>query len=147
MSRGVETIRPDASLFEAAQRMRSLDVGPLPVEDNGRLIGMLTDRDIVVRAVADGQDPMTTTVADAMTANLIYCTEDQDVREVARLMEQHQVRRLVVVDRDRALTGIVSLGDIVLTTGDEQLAGEALERISEPAPAETEIEGTARPAA
>src|SRR6266516_5225512 len=138
MTRGVETIRPDASLYEAAQRMRSLDVGPLPVVDDERLFGMLTDRDIVIRAIADGRDPMTTTVAEAMTADVIYCTEDQDVREAARLMEEHQIRRLIVVDRDHRLVGIVSLGDIAITTGDERLAGEALERVSEPAPAEVQ---------
>jgi predicted transcriptional regulator len=108
---------------------------------------MLTDRDIVIRAVADGRDPMTTTVAEAMTAQVVHCREDQDVREAARMMEQHQVRRLLVVDHEGRMVGIVSLGDIALTTGDDQLAGETLERVSEPAPADVEVNEQSRPAA
>jgi CBS domain-containing protein len=133
MTHGCECIGPESTLREAARWMKELDVGPLPVCDNDRLVGMLTDRDIVLRAVAEGRDPSTTRVLDVMTPNITYCFEDQDVGEAARLMEDKQIRRLVVLNRDKRLVGIVSLGDLAVETGDERLVGEALERISEPA--------------
>jgi CBS domain-containing protein len=132
MSPGVECISPGESLREAAQKMRKLDVGPLPVCENDRLIGILTDRDIVVRAVADGSDPHATTVRDTMTPQIVYCFEDQEVAEVARLMEQKQIRRLVVLNRSKRLVGIISLGDLAVATGDEHCAARTLESISEP---------------
>ena len=134
MTRDAECVRPDNTLQEAARKMRDLDVGPMPVcGDNDRLVGMLTDRDIAVRAVADGQDTRTTHVRDVMTPDIIYCYEDQDVGEAARLMKENQVRRLVVLNRDKRLVGIVSLGDLAVDTGDEVLAGSTLEAVSEPA--------------
>jgi CBS domain-containing protein len=131
MTRGVECIAPDSTLQEAAQKMKSLDVGPMPVCDHDRLAGMLTDRDIAVRAVAEGRDPKSTRVRDVMTPEVLYVFEDQDVREAARLMQEKQVRRLLVLNRDRRLTGIVSLGDVAVQTGDQNLAGQTLERVSE----------------
>src|SRR5690348_861519 len=104
MTRGVECIHPDASLQEAAAKMKSLDIGPLPVcGDHGRLVGILTDRDITVRATAEGEDPTAVCVRDIMTPEVVYCFEDQLVGEAARLMEDKQVRRLVVLDRDQLL--------------------------------------------
>jgi CBS domain-containing protein len=132
MTRGAECIFPDATLQEAAQRMKSLDVGPLPVCENDRLVGMLTDRDITVRAVAEGRDPRATRVRDAMTEGVCYCFEDDDVADAARLMKEKQIRRLLVLDHNKRLTGIVSLGDLAVETGDEHLAGETLERVSQP---------------
>jgi len=134
MTRGADCTRPTASLQEAARKMRELDVGPLPVcGDNDRLVGMLTDRDITIRAVAEGQDPKTARVQDIMTPNIVYVFEDQDVTEAAQLMKEKQVRRLVVLNRDKRLAGIVSLGDLAAKTGDEGMSGEALGRVSEPA--------------
>ncbi len=133
MTRGAECIRPEATLQEAAERMKKLDVGSLPVCENDRLVGMLTDRDMVLRAVAEGQDPKSARVDSAMTPNLVYCFEDQDVADAARIMKDQQIRRLVVLNRDKRLCGIVSLGDLAVDTGDQKLAGETLERISEPA--------------
>ena len=133
MTRDAECVRPDTTLQEAARKMRDLDVGPLPVCDGDRLVGMLNDRDIVVRAVATGCDAKVARVRDAMTPKVLSCFEDQDVREAAELMEANRVRRLVVLGRDRRLVGIVSLGDLAVSTRDERLAGEALERVSEPA--------------
>src|SRR3712207_146292 len=101
MTRDVEVVHPDATLQEAARKMDALDVGPLPVCDGDRLVGMITDRDIVVRATAAGRDPKTTHVRDAMTRDVVYCFEDQDVREAARVMEEQQIRRVVVLDRDK----------------------------------------------
>jgi CBS domain-containing protein len=132
MSRGVEVIHPDATLQEAAQKMKSLEVGPLPVCTGERLVGMLTDRDITVRAAAEGRDPKVTKVHEVMTAEVVYAFEDQDVNEAARLMEEHQIRRLVILNRDKQLVGIVSLGDLALYAGDARQVGQTLERVSEP---------------
>src|SRR3989440_1225274 len=108
MTRGAECVRPEATLQEAAQKMKSLDVGPMPVCDGDRLVGMLTDRDITVRAVAQGFDPKTTKVRDVMSPDVFWCFEDQDVREAAKLMQEKQIRRLLVLSHDKRLTGIVS---------------------------------------
>jgi CBS domain-containing protein len=135
MTRGVECARPDDTLQDAARKMRNLDVGPLPVCENDRLTGMVTDRDITIRAVAEGKDPRDARVRDVMSEGVEYCFEDDAVEEAARHMKDHQIRRLVVLNRDKRMVGIVSLGDLAVDTGDEQLAGETLERISEPADA------------
>jgi CBS domain-containing protein len=128
-----ECVRPDTSLQAAARKMRDLDVGPLPVcGDNDRLAGMITDRDITIRAVAEGKDPRTTPVREAMTEQIITCFDYQDVREAARTMQERQVRRLMVLDRDRRLVGIVSLGDLATESGDRQKSGEILQDVSEP---------------
>jgi len=129
-----ECIRPDATLQDAARKMRDLDVGPLPVcGEDDRLAGMITDRDIAVRAVAEGKDPKTTTVREAMTGEIVYGFEDQDVDDAARVMEQRQIRRLVVLNRDKRMVGIVSLGDVATGCGGRQKAGEILQEVSEPA--------------
>jgi len=134
MTPNAECIRPDDTLEDAAKKMRDLDIGPLPVcGDNDRLAGMITDRDIAVRAVAEGKDPRTTKVREVMSEKIIYCFEDQDVEEAARLMQERQVRRLVVLNRDKRMVGIVSLGDLATETGDRTKAGEVLQDISEPA--------------
>jgi len=133
MTLNPECIHPDATLQEAARKMRDLDVGPLPVcGDDDRLAGMITDRDITVRAVAEGKDPRTTAVRQAMTEDIVFGFEDQDVDDAARMMEQRQIRRLVVLDRDRRLVGIASLGDVALESGDRTRTGEILHEISEP---------------
>ena len=134
MTPDVECARPNASIQEAARKMRDLDVGPLPVcGENDRLVGMVTDRDIVIRAIADGHDPKTTQIQDIMTPDVIYCFEDQGLEEATQLMKESQVRRLVVLNRDKQLVGIVSLGDLAVKTGDEDLSGETLGHVSEPA--------------
>jgi CBS domain-containing protein len=132
MTRGVEVIHPEATVKEAAEKMKKLDVGPLPVCDNDRLLGMLTDRDVTLRATAEGRDPAQLKVSDVMTPGVEYCFEDDDVREAARHMETKQIRRLPVLNRDKRLVGIVSLGDLAVDS-DEKLAGKALKGISEPA--------------
>lgn len=134
MTRGVEVVQPDSTLEEAAAKMERFDIGLLPVCEGDRLVGTLTDRDITVRSVAHGEDPTTDKVRDVMTPDVVYCFEDQDVEEAARLMQEKQVRRLPVLDRDKRLVGIVSLGDLAVETGDEKLAGETLEQVSEPIP-------------
>jgi len=131
MTTDVITVEPEATLTEAARRMRGLDVGPLPVADGGRLVGMLTDRDIAVRATAEGRDPRNTRVSDVMTRDVVCCFEDDDVLQAARAMAQYRKRRLVVVDAAGRVVGIVSLGDLALRARNE-LVGEALEAISQP---------------
>ena len=132
MTRDVEVLAPEGMLDEAARRMKELDVGMMPVCDGERIVGMLTDRDIVVRAVAAGADSCRTPVRQAMTPDVYYCFEDQDVEDAAQLMRAEQIRRLPIVDRDKRLTGIVALGDLAVRTHDEQLAGRVLEGVSEP---------------
>ena len=133
MTSKVEVLPPDASVQEAAQRMKELDVGFIPICDGQRLVGMLSDRDITIRATADGLDPSETAVSEVMSEEVLYCYEDQDVEEAARVMEERQIRRLPILDRQKKLCGIVSLGDIAVRVGSPELAGEALERVSEPA--------------
>jgi CBS domain-containing protein len=133
MTRGAECTRPDTTVQDAAERMKALDVGALPVCDNDRLVGMITDRDITVRATAEACDPCGTRVGDVMTPDIICCFEDQLVSDAARLMEDNQIRRLPVLNRDKRLVGIVSLGDLAVKTGDDRMSGEALEQVSEPA--------------
>jgi CBS domain-containing protein len=132
MTSNAECTQPMATLQEVAQRMKELDVGSMPVCDSDRLAGMITDRDIAVRAVAEGGDVSTMLVRDVMTSRVIYCFEDQDIAEAAEIMQQEQVRRLPVLNREKRMVGIVSLGDLAVTAN-ERLTGETLEAISEPA--------------
>src|SRR5437870_4619814 len=114
MTRNVECASPDDSLQTAAQKMRDLDVGPLPVCEDDRLVGMVTDRDITLRGTAEGRDPKAAKVRQVMTPELVFCYEDQDVRDAADAMAAQQIRRLVVLNRDDRLVGIVSLGDLAV---------------------------------
>jgi CBS domain-containing protein len=132
MTRGVECVQPDDSLQGAAEAMSQLNVGVLPVCENDRLLGTITDRDITIRATAEGVDPTVARVRDAMTRKLFFCFDDQDVVEAANLMKEKQVRRLIVVNRANRLVGIVSLGDLATETGDSHLAGSTLEGVSDP---------------
>jgi CBS domain-containing protein len=125
-----QAISPDATLQQAARLMDDLNVGALPVCDGERLVGILTDRDIVVRSTSAGQDPRTVKVVDTMTAEVHSCFLDTTVEEAMRMMESLQVRRIPVVDGDGRLVGIVSLGDIA--TEEPEDAADALERISQP---------------
>ncbi len=130
MTKGVETVTPTAMVRDAAAKMRDLGVGAIPVCDGVKLMGMITDRDIAVRAVAEGFAPDTTEVQRVMTREILYCTEEDGVTDAAGIMEKKQIRRLPVVDKDKRLVGIVSLGDLSLET-DTRLAGETLKGISE----------------
>ncbi len=133
MTTDFEMIDSTCSLTEVAEKMKSLNVGFLPVREGTRLIGLLTDRDIVIRGLADGRDPGSTQVKDILSSEVVYCYDDDSVEDAARLMEDNQVRRLVIVNHDQTPVGILSIGDIAVKSGQEELAGEILERISEPA--------------
>jgi CBS domain-containing protein len=131
MTTKVQLTDPNAKLRDAAISMREGDFGLLPVGANDRLVGTITDRDITIRAVAEGKDPNTTTVADVMSDGIHYCFEDQDVDEAARLMGEVQVRRLPVLNRDKRLVGIVALADLAAERGAASSAGAALTGVSE----------------
>ena len=133
MTRHVECVSPEDSIQTAAQKMRDLDVGPMPVcGTDGKLAGMLTDRDITVRATADGRAPNECKVRDVMTPGVVYVYEDQDSGEAVRTMQEKQIRRVLVLNRDKKLTGIVSLGDLAVDASKHQ-AGDVLKDVSEPA--------------
>jgi CBS domain-containing protein len=132
MTRDVEKIAADNFLTDAASMMRSLDVGALPVCENDKLIGIITDRDIAVRAVADGRDPNECTVREAMSKEVCWCYEDDDVAKAAAIMEEHQVRRLPVFDGENRAIGIVSLGDLATRNHNNRLSAEILQQVSEP---------------
>lgn len=131
MTSGARCIAPESNLTEAARLMAELDVGALPVCSNDRLAGMVTDRDIAVRAVAQGRDPNKTKVQDAMSGGIVFIYEDDDVEEAARLFEAKRIRRLPVLNREKRLVGIISLGDLAVNAG-AGLGGEALKEVSEP---------------
>lgn len=131
MSRDVKMVTPETTIREAAQQMRDGDFGMLPVAENDRMIGAISDRDIAVRAVADDKDPATP-VREVMTAGVCWAYEDDPVDVAARIMSERQVRRLPVVDRDKRLVGIVSLGDFAVQRDDREPAAEALSGISRP---------------
>ncbi len=133
MTKYVHVVSPATTIREAACKMRDLDTGILPVCDEKAIIGLLTDRDIVVRAIAEGKDSADSLVTEAMTGDVVCMYEDDDVEEAAQVMEEKQIRRLIVLSRDQELVGIVSLGDISRETGDDELSGEVLKNVSEPA--------------
>jgi CBS domain-containing protein len=132
MTSDVEIIHPDDTLQIAAQKMRDRDIGFLPVCNDDRLIGVLSDRDVIVRALAEGMDSTATIGLDLVTSPAIYCFDDQSLDEAAKLMHDNQIRRLVILNRDdKRMVGVVSLGDLAINA-DDKLSGEVLQSISEP---------------
>jgi CBS domain-containing protein len=130
MTSDVSFARSDTSIVEIACRMREANIGSTPIVDNDRLVGIVTDRDIVVRIVAQGRPIETATARDAMSSGVLYCFEDEAVEDVLEKMGDQQIRRLPVVSRDKRLVGVVSLGDLSLT-GKRKAAGGALQEISQ----------------
>ncbi|MDX1681288.1 MAG: CBS domain-containing protein [Akkermansiaceae bacterium] len=130
MTKAPQYIAPGTTLQEAAQQMRKLDTGFLPVGDGVDLKGMITDRDIVVRAVAENADAATSKVSDFITEEVLYAYEDQDVEFALKTMKSKQVRRLVIVNRDKDLVGVVSLGDLATRLGESEPKAKALEAVS-----------------
>jgi CBS domain-containing protein len=130
MSRSAKVIDPNTTIRDVAKRMRADNVGALPVGENDRLIGMVTDRDIVMRAVAEERPAGNTTVRQVMSDDVFYCFEDEDVEHAAQVMAERQVRRLPVLNRDKRLVGVVALADLGSKAAD---AGKiALRGVSEP---------------
>lgn len=132
MSRNVQVISPDATMKEAARQMRDGDFGMMPVGENDRMIGAISDRDIAIRAIADGKDA-NTKVRDIMSEGIVWAYENNSVEDAARIMSDHQIRRLPIVNADNRLVGIVALGDFAVESADIRPAGEALSGISKPA--------------
>jgi CBS domain-containing protein len=135
MTREVLVATPDMTICEAARMMADIDSGILPIGENDRLVGMLTDRDIAIRAVAERLDP-DTPVRDVMSQEVLYCFEDQDIDDVAHNMSDVKVRRLPVLSRDKRLVGIVSIGD--LSRCEEDAAGQTMARVTTPGGAHTQ---------
>ena len=132
MTQDVEIIQPDDTLRLAAQKMRDRDIGFLPVCDGESLMGVLSDRDIAIRALADGMDIKVMLGRDLMTTPAIYCFDDQDITEAAKVMGENQIRRLVILSRENErVVGVISLGDLV-RKGITDLSGQVLQRVSEP---------------
>ena len=130
MTRGVRIASPQQTIREAACMMADIDAGALPVGENDRLVGMITDRDIALRAVGEGRSP-DTAIRDIMSKEVLYCYEDEDLDDVAEKMGDSKVRRLPVLDRGKRLVGIVSLGDLALHD-DSRTTGRTVKNISEP---------------
>ena len=130
MTPSVRIASPDDTLQVAAQIMEEHDFGLLPIAENDQLVGMLSDRDITIRAVAKGMSPDEHTVREVMTPEVRYVYDDESIEEAVRNMSDLQIRRLPVLNRDNRLVGIVSLGDLALT--EERSAGDALSSISQP---------------
>lgn len=135
MTTDVEIIAPDSSIQSAARKLRALEVGSLPVCDGERLVGMITDRDIAIRAVAEGLDAVDTVVAKCMTPEVRWCYEDESLEDAGRIMRENQIRRLPVISREKRLVGILSVGDLAIKTDETLQVGETIQAISEISPA------------
>jgi CBS domain-containing protein len=131
MTSNVECLAPEATLKEVAEEMKSLDVGFIPICENDRLVGTVTDRDIVIRGVADGVDVNTSKAQDLMSREIIYVFEDDDLKTVAERMREKEVRRILILDKTKRLVGVVSIGDIAKV--EEKVSGKTLRDIAEAA--------------
>lgn len=129
MSTHVKVIHPDATIGDAAKQMRDGGFGMLPVGENDRMIGAISDRDIAIRGVAAGKSA-DTPLRDIMSQGIVWAFENDSIEEGARIMSEHQIRRLPIVNREKRLVGIVSLGDFAVETHDLQAVGETLSEIS-----------------
>ena len=129
MTREVRLVKPDQTIREAAQLMAEIDAGAIPVTENDRLVGMITDRDIAVRAVAQGKSP-DTRIRDVMSTGILYCLDDQELDEVARNMGKNQVEELPVINHDKRLVGILSLGDLAAKE-EPKAVGRTVSQVSE----------------
>jgi CBS domain-containing protein len=130
MHKGVTWAAPGTSIGELAAKMRDEGIGSIPIGENDRLVGMVTDRDIAVKAFADGKDPASFTARDLMSGPILYCRSDEDIEDAVRIMEDHQVRRLPVIDENKRMVGMLSLGDIASST-DRAFSGEVTQMVAE----------------
>lgn len=130
MSRGVESVRPGFTVKEAAERMLAVNIGVVPVIEDGRILGVLTDRDIVLRVVASGLDPAKTKVEQTMTRSPLLVHEDERIRDVARLMEARRIRRVPVLDKEDRPVGVLSFGDFTRRSEAKEMVAEVLEAVA-----------------
>jgi len=131
MTTNVECVSPETNAVELSQKMKTLDVGFIAICEHDRLVGTVTDRDIVVRGIAGGHDLNTGTARDIMTQDIFWCFEDDDVKDVAQKMSAKEVRRMLILNQERRLVGVVSLGDI--SKVEEKQSGKTLKDITEAA--------------
>ena len=129
MHKGAEWVESTTLVPALAKKMRDLDIGAIPVGANDRLIGMVTDRDLAIRAIPDGKDLTKLTARDVMTKNIVYCRDTEEVEDAVRIMEQKQIRRLPVLDEKKRLVGMLSLGDVAHCTSHD-IAGETITAVS-----------------
>lgn len=129
MHKGAEWVSPQTALADVAQRMRDLDIGAIPVGENDRLIGMVTDRDIACRGVANSQDWTRLTARDVMSKGIFYCNDTEELEDALRVMEQKQVRRLPVINDKKRMVGMLSIGDIA-DAAPHELSGEVIAAVS-----------------
>ena len=133
MTKNPEMVSIDTSLMDAAKKMKDLDVGVMPVSRENSVVGVVTDRDIVVRGIAEQRDPSMTVVRDVMSSHVLTCPENTDIRDAAQTMKKNKVRRLVITDTSGKPVGIISLGDIATkSSAKKEMSGEVLEKVSEP---------------
>lgn len=130
MSKNPTYLPPNSTIKEAAEKMIKLDCGFIPVSENDRLVGTVTDRDIVLRATSKGKDA-STALKDVMSEKVLYCFEDDDVEDAAENMSKNQIRRLIVLNKDKRFTGVLSLGDVARKNHDKEISGETIEAISQ----------------
>jgi CBS domain-containing protein len=129
MHQGAVWASPETSLKDLAQRMRQEDIGAIPIGENDKLVGMVTDRDIACRSACDGKDMTRTTAREVMTKPIVYCRADEEVEDAIRIMAKHAVRRLPVINAEKRMVGMLSLGDISAAMG-RDLSGEAIKAVS-----------------
>ena len=130
MHKGAEWVAPDTAVSQVAKKMRELDVGSIPVGENDKLIGMVTDRDIICRAVANGKDLSKLTARDVMTKGIVYCRDTEELDDALRIMETKKVRRLPVINEQKRMVGMLSFGDVSHAVSHE-LSGELMAAVSE----------------
>lgn len=135
MNKDVKMIESKSYVDEAARKMKTFDIGFLPVHENGKVVGAITDRDIAIRCVAEDMDPRETRVSQTMTSHVFCCYQDQDIQQAAQLMEENQIHRLIVLDRQDQIAGVLSTRDFAIKAGNEHLTFEVFERICESAQA------------
>ena len=129
MHKGVEWVPPTTPVLDLAKKMHQHDIGAIPIGENDKLIGMVTDRDIVCRGIANGKDLSKLTARDVMTTSIIWCRDDEDLDHATRIMEDKQVRRLPVIDKNKRMVGMLSLGDVA-HAGKPKLGGEVLQKVA-----------------
>ena len=132
MTTNFEMINSTESITEAAKKMKSLNVGVLPVKEDNKIVGMITDRDMVVRALAENKEAGSVIVKDVMSPEIARCSSEDNIEDAADIMKEKKLRRLIVLNSENAPVGIVSLGDIAAKADSEQLAGQTLEVVSQP---------------
>ena len=131
MSRQTRTILPDATVEQAARKMRDHEIGLLPIVEENQIIGIVTDRDLAIRALAEGRNPHLTTVREVMTPEALWCYEDDSITDAAKIMEKHRVRRLLVKNRKHELTGVLTVTDLATRAANEKLPGHVLHKLAD----------------